>query len=386
MPWKSTDAMDQRIKFVIEAKRAQVSFQGLCKIFGIHRSTGYKWLRRHEQVQSLMLLQEQSRRPHSSPSKTPDEIEKRVKELRERYGWGGKKLQVLLAGDGIGISVATVNRILQRNGLINLEDSHSPAIKRFERERPNDLWQMDFKGDYIMDWGRCYPLSILDDHSRYAVGLYALASTEGNQVKGCLVRTFQEFGVPEGILVDHGVPWWHCGNARGLTRLAVDLIKQGVKLYYSGIGHPETQGKVERFHRTLKKSMKHRGLPRQLKDWESALKEFQDEYNYVRPHEGIGMVTPAKRYQKSRHSYQPDPPEWEYPMGAIVMRLNTQGSLYYNGRTYYVCKPLMNERVLIEPFENSLLVTFRHMHIREINLITGRSKGLIKPKGVSTMS
>lgn len=380
MPWQSSSVMEERIKFVVCASQDDVNFSALCRDFGISRSTGYKWLKRYQATGSFADIKEHSRRPHTVPHRTPPEEEERVIILRLRYGWGGKKLRELLLQEDLDLNVTTINRILKRNGLINPKNGHSLAIKRFERSHPNELWQMDFKGEYRLNQKYCYPLSIIDDHSRFGLGLFALPGQNGSAVYSCLIRTFENFGIPEAMLMDHGTPWWSTTNNHGLTWLSVNLIKQGIKLYFSGIGHPQTQGKVERFHRTLAQAVRHQGRPMTFSGWKKLLNCFLDEYNHIRPHEALDMATPAERYQPSSKDYNPHPPEWEYPPGAIVRSLNTQGCLDYNQRRFFVCEALAEQKVRIEPVKNKLLVSFRNMYIREINIKTGRSTSLLTPR------
>ncbi len=362
MPWKVTNVMEERIKFIVRALNRDTVFSDLCKEFGVSRSTGYRWLNRYQECCNIFEVKELSRKPHRSPTKTSSEHETRVKALRLRYGWGAKKLRVILGQEGVDLPVITINRILKRQGLVKPEICHRPALKRFERACPNELWQMDFKGDYALRSGRCYPLSILDDHSRFVVGLYALANQKGESVSSCLVDTFERYGLPEAMLMDHGTPWWSNTNGYGLTWLAVSLIKQGIRLYNSGIRHPQTQGKVERFHRTLKDSIRHVGKvsncgkPKTIPEWEKALERFSKDYNFKRPHEALAMRVPADRYKSSPWKYNPNPAEWEYPPGAIVKRLNPQGCLGYNGGRYFVCEALSKEYVQLERVESSLLV------------------------------
>jgi transposase InsO family protein len=389
MSWKATSVMEERIKFIVRALSEGVSISGLCAEFGVSRTTGYRWLNRYRSCGNIYEMKELSRRPHHSPTRTFSDHETRIKALRLRFGWGAKKLKVLLEQEGINLPVITINRILKRSDLINKKDGHRPALRRFERSGPNELWQMDFKGDYAVCSGRCYPLSILDDHSRFIVGLYALGEQTGESVNACLVNTFERYGLPEAMLMDHGTPWWSNTNGYGLTWLAVSLIKQGIRLYKSGFRHPQTQGKVERFHRTLKDSIAHvgrvsnSGNPRTLAEWEKALNRFSEEYNCQRPHEALAMRVPADRYQSSPRQYDPIPAEWEYPLGAMVKRLNTQGCLDYNGGRYFVCEALSNEYVQLERVENSLLVKYRHMYVREIFIETGRSAPLILPVSIN---
>ncbi|MCP4568703.1 MAG: IS481 family transposase [FCB group bacterium] len=379
MPWKCVDVMEERIKFIFLALQKGANFSRLCYNFGISRPTGYLWLNRYLESGSFAAVGELSRRPHHTANKTSRDLESRVIALRRKHGWGARKLRELLLRDGLDMKEATINRILKRNDLIKPEDSHRPALKRFERERPNELWQMDFKGDYKADEGRCYPLSLLDDCSRFAVGLYALSRQNTPVVYNSLVHAFETYGVPEAMLMDHGVPWWSTTNGHGLTRLSVRLVKQGIKLRFSGVRHPQTQGKVERFHRTLEHAVNHHGKPTSMSGWKQMFTYFIDEYNRIRPHEALQMDVPANRYKPSPKAYNPNPPEWEYPLGSTVKRLNPQGCFDYRHRRLFVCEALGGERVQIQKTDNKLLVKFRNVYIREINTKNGRSVSLLTP-------
>ncbi len=377
MPWKVTDVMEQKIHFVTQAAVPGANISALCRESGISRPTGYYWLKRYREADSVTALEERSRRPKHSPRRTAGWIEARVVQLRQRHGWGGKKLQVLLQREGVHLSVATVNRILQRQGCVERRYAHQPAEGRFERSRPNELWQMDFKGAFGCSGGRCYPLAILDDCTRYSVGLYALRSTRLDPVQACVRKTLVRYGLPEALLLDHGAPWWSTTNGWGLTRLSVDLIKQGIDLIYGRVRHPQTQGKVERFNRTLSESIFHRGRPQQWEEWEGFLKRFRREYNHVRPHESLQMGVPAQHYRRSRRGYNRRPAAWEYPIGLQVRQLQSQGCLYHGGRYYFVCEALAGEAVGIEELEDKLLVRYRHMYVREINLRTRQTRALV---------
>ncbi len=376
MPFSSTDVMEERIRFVVEALKRRGSFAGLCRQYGVSRPTGYRWLSRYLEVGSFALLGERSRRPKASPSRTSPEHEEAAIRLRGKYGWGARKLKVLLEREGIGLSEATINRILSRNGLVRDRDRHKPAVKRFERAKPNELWQMDFKGPY----GKCYPLAIIDDHSRYSLGLYALGSTGAQGVYGSLVGTFESYGLPVAMLMDHGVPWWSTTNAHGLTWLSVALIRQGIDVLYGAVRHPQTQGKVERFNRTLSGAVIHHGRRSGLCDWQGFFDEFRHDYNHVRPHEALDMEVPAQRYEASAREYRSKVREWEYPAGSVVSRLNSQGCVGYLGRRYFVSEALACQRVRLEEVEDKLLVSYRHMYVREIDVALGTTRALVAPK------
>ena len=379
MPWKETNVMEQKIRFVIRAVEGGESVSSLCREFGISRPTAYRWINHYKDAGSVESLNERSRRPLVSPLKTPAEIEDRVIDLRRRYRWGGKKLAVLLSREGIELSTSTINRIIRRNGLLPRRDCQGVGIKRFEWAHPNELWQVDFKGPVKLAEGLCHPLSMIDDHSRFAVGLFPLAGQRTQPVKACFTRVFEQYGVPDAVLMDHGTPWWTSARGTGLTRLSIFLIKQGVRIYHSRFCHPQTQGKVERFHRTLGQYLYHHGKPENFKEMSKQLGGFRKEYNEFRPHEALSMAVPIDRYRPSVREYNACPPEWEYPDGALLRRLNSTGAMRLAGRSYFVSLALAGERVAIERLAETILVKYRHMYVRELEIKTGRSKSLVLP-------
>jgi transposase InsO family protein len=380
MPWKQTNAMEERIRYVVRAERRDNSLNELSAEFGVHRTTGWRWRKRLEQIGRIEELGEHSRRPLRSPRQTSEELQNEILELRQKHGWGALKLQVLLEREGQKVAVATINRVLARHGMIRPEDSHRPAFRRFERSTPNQLWQMDFKGikeGTAAQHGTIYPLSILDDHSRFLVGLFALRDPNGEMTLQCLRKAFEPYGLPEAMLMDHGTPWWSTSNGHGLTHLTVALMKQGIRLYFSGIRHPQTQGKVERMHRTMQQALERdsEGFP----GWESWTEKFRDEYNQLRPHQALEMAVPAQRYQPSPRVYQDNPPAWEYESGAEVRRLNSQGCVKYRSQRYFVCEALAGEQVAVERLQGRVLVRYRQTYVREIEIETGRTRPLVIP-------
>jgi transposase InsO family protein len=371
------DVDEQRMQFVIRAASGQERISALCREFGISRPTGYLWRRRYLETRTLGELAERSRRPRRSPGRTAPWKEQRVVALRQQTGWGAKKLRVLLREEErIALPVRTIHRILERHELLS-EDCHGAASQRFERGAPNELWQMDSKGKYPLADGECHALSILDDHSRYAVGLYALSALTAGQAYPCLVDTFRSYGVPQAMLMDHGSLWWASANGWGLTWLSVRLIEQGIRLLYGRLAHPQTQGKVERFHRTLGEALRHRGVPRQFGAWPAALADFQASYNYRRPHEALSMQRPAERYRPSLRSYQEQVRTWEYPAGSDVRRVNVNGAVPEAGQKWFVCEALASQYVRVERFDGKLLISYRNMYIREIDLERRRTRPLV---------
>lgn len=378
MPWRTESVMDQRVEFVLRARTGNESVSGLCREYEISRPTGYLWLNRYREVGSVSGLGEHSRRPLHSPQRTGEEIEAAVVAVRDKTGWGGPKIAKVLERQGVYVAPATAQRIVQRAGRVVKSKVEKTSL-RFAREQCNELAQMDFKGEYTLPVEKCYPLSFLDDCSRYLHSLWPLPSTGGEGVKQSLEGYFREHGVPLSILMDHGTPWFSTMNQHGLTRVAVWLIKQGVVLRYSGVGHPQTQGKVERFHQTLKARTRHRGLPVTMGEWQRWAWEFWYEYNFERPHEALGMKTPGEVYKPvNLRPYDEQPREWEYT-GGTVSRLNTQGMLRYRQQTYFVSEALATELVRVDELDGKLLVTFRHMTVREIEVRTGKSTAVLIP-------
>ena len=383
MPWKRMSVDEQRLQFGVRAVSGKESMAALCQEFGIARPTGYLWRRRYQRSGSFTALRELSRRPHHSPRRTAAWKEQRVVALRQQTGWGAKKLHVLLRDEEqVAIPVRTIHRILERRGQVP-EGEHAAAPGRFERSAPNELWQMDSKGKYPLPQAAGHPLSILDDHRRYAVGLYALPDLTAEQAWPCLVETFRSYGVPQSLLMDRGSLWWSEQNGWGLTWLSVQLNEQGIRLIYGRVCNPQTQGKVERFHRTLGGELRHRGLPRRGAEWPPLLAEVRHDYNQRRPHEALGMRRPSELYQPSRQPYQERPPQWEYPSGSEVKRLNRQGMWEDGGRRWFVCQALAGQAVRIERVEAKVRVSYRHMYIREIDPQGGCTRPLVVERGAS---
>jgi len=365
MPWRTMDVHEQRVEFVVAAARKSKPFGSLCQEFGISRPTGYLWLRRYQR-HGVQGIAERSRKPLASPGRTDAVLEQRVVEVRLRYpDWGARKLRVVLAREGVELARNTIHRILLRHDLVKQVDQHPAAQQRFEREQPNELWQMDFKGP--KGWPQPVgPLSVLDDHSRYVILLAANGNTDGQPVREQLETAFYSCGVPEAMLMDHGTPWWSQQAPSGRTKLSLWLMRQGIRLCWSGIRHPQTQGKVERFHGSLQRALNRRGFPGQhLQAW---LDAYRWEHNHVRPHEALHMKTPASVWRPSRRRYDAHPPRWEYPSGAWVLKVDPQGKIEVQGRKWKISKALCGEWVHLVAVEHRVLVYYCATLFREIDL------------------
>ncbi len=351
------------------AMKPDSNISSLCRRYEISRKTGYKWLERAaESLTSSRPLQDQSRRPHSSPGQTPAQIEARVVQLRqERPQWGGRKLKRVLEDSGLTTVPApsTITGILHRNGLIKAEESEKHgAFQRFERAAPNELWQMDFKGHFAVDTGRCHPLTILDDHSRYALGVFACANERGSTVREHLVTVFRRYGLPQAILCDNGAPWGTAGADERHTELTVWMLQIGVSVLHGRPYHPQTQGKDERFHRTLKAEVltqRFENLPR----CQIRFDNWRPEYNWVRPHHALNLDVPGKHYHSSRREYTERLPVADYGgAGVEVRKVDENGSISLWGERWKIGQAFSGQRVAIEATltENVYHVIF-HGHV-----------------------
>src|SRR6266404_3256738 len=370
--WKAENMSEQRVKFAIRASSGQEEMKALCQEFEISRPTGYLWRKRYRECERVGELTEMSRRPHRSPNQTGAEQEQRVLALRHQYpDWGARKLMELLKREQLELPRITVHRILLRNGLVRERDRHRAAMKRFEREAPNQLWQMDFKGMPDKRMG-CLPLVVLDDHSRYLLGLFDTTSTQAQPVQENLTTVFRRDGLPEAMLMDHGTPWWNMQSSSGWTWLTVWLMKQGIRLYLSGYRHPQTQGKIERCNGSLEAAMSKRPKP-DGQSWQCWLDAYRQEHNHVRPHEALQMDVPARRWKPSLRAFQQEHDLWEYPDPIHVRKVRENGGVSLRGQSYFVSRALIGENVQLEFFEERAIVWFCCTLVREFDFQTGNS-------------
>lgn len=362
--------MSSRQEFLSLVQRPGSNFSRLCRGFGISRKTGYKWLQRSRQVGSTE-LGDRSRRPRHSPSRSAAEVEQQVLAVRDQYGWGARKIKWCLERDQqMVVAKSTVHSILQRYGRITAAEPVTSCYQRFEQERPNQLWQMDFKGHFALGNGaRCHALTVLDDHSRYSLCLQACRNEQTGTVQERLTATFRRYGLPERMLMDNGSPW---GNDREhqFTPLTVWLLHLGVGVSHSRPYHPQTQGKDERFHRSLKVEVLARRSFADFDRMQSRFDEWRHCYNHVRPHEALAMAVPASRYQVSHRSFPEQLPLLEY--GAIdqVRKVQIDGKIFFRNREFRVGKAFRGYPVALRPtLEDGLYEIYFATHrIRTIDL------------------
>lgn len=351
MPWKEVSLMSQRREFVTLATAENANIRHLCRCFGISSATAYKWLHRFRS-DGANGLENRSRRPHHSPSRTAAEMEEAVTKLRRKHpAWGGRKLEARLfeLGHAVVPSASTITAILQRHQLLDPQESAKhQAFVRFERAAPNELWQMDFKGEFKLSQGRCYPLTILDDHSRFAVALQACARNTKNITQTAMIKVFRRYGLPEWITCDNGSPWGSGGRSY-YTALGVWLLRLGIGISHSRPHHPQTQGKDERFHRTLEAEVLRYQQGANLAEWQLHFDQWRIIYNTERPHEALSMAVPASRYQPAQRRYPENLPAIEYGPADIVRKVRHYGHIKFEGREYHVGSAFYGLHVALRP-------------------------------------
>jgi len=350
MPFQSRSVMSSRKEFIEQVLRGEINMRRLCRRYGVSPTTGYKWLNRWEEGDES--LADRSRRPLKSPMKTREEIEGLILDIRENHPvWGARKIKRRLEdlGERNIPSPSTITEILRRNGRINdVEAAKHAPWKRFEKDEPMELLQMDFKGHFLIGTGRCHPLTVLDDHSRFALGLQACSNEKTEPVRECLREVFRRYGLPRAIITDNGSPWAFPGS-RALTRLEIWLIRLGIEVKKSGASHPQTMGKDERLHRSLKAEVLQGKHFRNIEECQEAFDNWRHVYNYERPHQGIGMEVPAKRFRPSKIDFPEKLPEIEYSPGDVVRIVRSEGVIRFRGRKYWLGRSLIGLPVAVRP-------------------------------------
>lgn len=374
MAWQPKDLMDVKREFVELAMQEGANRRELCRRFGIGAKAAYALLKRFAQ-EGPAAYRPRSRRPLTSPARTGLAMEQAVVALRQEHpAWGGRKIARRLAdlGHTQVPPASTITAILHRHGLITVQASlDATPWLRFEHELPNALWQIDFKGDFALAQQRCYPLTLLDDHSRFNLALQACASVGAACVKPHLIRVFERYGMPVRINADNGAPW---GSPRlaghGLSELSVWLIRLGVRVSHSSPYHPQTNGKIERFHRSFKSEVLAGRSFSDLQEAQLAFERWRSVYNHERPHEALGMKSPDKRYQPSSRAYPNSLPEIEYPQGDTVAVVKHNGEVVVHGHKIKVPNSLLRMPIAFRSDPNrdgGLDVFFCHQRFMQLD-------------------
>ncbi len=372
MPFHEVSRMVSKLEFVRLGSAEGANVRLLCRRFGVAPATGYKWLARYAE-RGLAGLEERSRRPHRSPCRSEPGVEAAVLAVRAQHpAWGGRKIRarLLQAGAEMAPAPSTITAILRRHGEpVGAHGGGRADWTRFEQPRPNALWQMDHKGHVAMaDGRRLHPLTVLDDHSRYALVLKACTDQRTGSVREALVEAFRRYGLPEAIITDNGAPWGN-GPGQPFTPLGVFLIDQGIRIAHARPYHPQTMGKDERFHRTLK--LEAMGGP-PFADAPAAQKVFERWraiYNHERPHEALDLRPPASRYQPSPRSYRETPEPIDYAPQDQVRTVQDGGRISFKGLTRRVPHAFKGRPVALRPSQadGCYDVFYRHQKIATLD-------------------
>lgn len=348
MPWEEKTVEQTRRTFVGEANSCEMSFSALCRKYGITRATGYKWVSRYAEGEPM---QDRSHCAFHIPNRTESGMELKILGQREQHpAWGARKIKRRLENLGeVEVPAAsTIAGILKRNGCIDPKESlkHKP-YQRFERELPNELWQVDFKGDFGMgNAQRCHPLTIIDDHSRYALGLDAKANQRLEGVQDSFIRAFCRYGLPHSILCDNGNPW---GNAQciGYTSFEVWLLQLDILPIHGRIMHPQTQGKDERFNQTVKRELLSRIRIEDVQHAQKVFDPWRRMYNEERPHEALNMDVPATHYKPSERPYPQKLPDYKYEPEWQLRGVNSAGFVCIHNRKHFLSEAFANRVIAL---------------------------------------
>jgi transposase InsO family protein len=347
----------------------------LCRRFGISRDKGYKWLGRYE-AEGRAGLADRSRRPRASLMRTAAAVEAEVLRIRAESNdaWGGRKIAHVLKRSFDNVPAAsTITAILRRHGkLEERRHQHPGPYQRFERDHPNDLWQMDFKGNFAIGHRRCHPLTVLDDHSRYALAIAACSNEQDETTRHCLVAIFRRYGLPLAMLMDNGSPWGDTGGEHQ-TMFTVWLMRLGIRVSHGRPYHPQTQGKDERFHRSLIAEVLNGKSFGDLAQCQQAFDRWRPIYNTERPHEALGLAVPADRYRMSPRPYPEALPAIEYAAGDIVRKVDIAGKISFKNRAWRIGKAFRGQFIALRPTVKDGLFTIHYCahHIATIDLNGG---------------
>lgn len=364
MPWKETCPMDERIQFIADCLRGELSMSGLCRKYEISRKTGYKWVERFNDGGRPSLRDHSRARRHQH--RIAEAIVLLLVDARKRHPtWGPRKLLFELERRYPRLVLpasSTVGAILKRQGLISVRRRRPKAVPYTAPfigcDRPNSVWCADFKGSFGLGTGRrCHPLTISDAYSRYLLRCEGLSRTDESQVRPIFESAFCEFGRPLAIRTDNGPPFATVA-AGGLSRLAIWWIKLGIRPERIAPGQPQQNGRHERMHRTLKQETT-KPPARTLADQQVLFDRFRRIYNDERPHEALAMHPPWTAYERSARHYPVKLREPEYPASVSVRSVNHKGALKWQGRMLYLAETLANEHVALEEIgDNSWRVYF----------------------------
>jgi putative transposase len=364
MPWRQVSTMEQRMQFVLEYQSELFTMTELSEQYGISRKTAHKWIARYD-AEGVVGLLDRSRRPHHYPQATDPTVVEALVALRKRHPrWGAKKLLAIAARREPGTawpSRSTVCALLKQRGLVGTRRRRSrwPAIAtpRMAITQSNDVWTTDFKGEFRTgDGAYCYPLTLRDGFSRFALRCDALLSPSGAETRRRFERAFHRYGLPLCIRSDNGEPFAGTGLA-GLSQLAVWWMRLGIVPERIAPGHPEQNGSHEQFHAVLKAATT-RPPAAHATAQQHRFRRFCQEYNYERPHEALAGEVPARYYQPSPRPLPTRLPALEYPAHLEVRRVSNYGCVRWHVHRLFLSNALAGEDVAFEEIDDGLWTIF----------------------------
>lgn len=369
MPWECKTLEHTRQEFITKAIAKTDSISALCREYGISRPTAYKWIERYKNGENLS---DKSHEPLFKPLKTLPHTEEVILDARIQHPtWGARKLKRFLENKGYEElpAISTISNILKRNGCISKQasDTHTPW-KRFEKDFPNQLWQMDYKGHFAMlNAERCHPLTILDDHSRYSLCVDAKNDEKWITTKASIERVFCEYGLPNAILCDNGKPWGDSNNGYSLFDLW--MMQLNILPIHGRPFHPQTQGKEERFHRTMKTDLLSRVPMHNIEHAQREFNSFRHCYNNERPHGALNLDVPAKHYKPSKRTYNELLYEPQYDDGECLRKVNYKGYISINRHRYYLGETFINKylKIVYQP-DDIVALCYGAFQIAKIDL------------------
>jgi len=387
MPWKENCTVDLRTELVRLVRRDGLSVTSAGASLGVSRKTAHKWLSRFEEGGRAALC-DQSRAPRTHPNQTSDEMRDLVIAVRKKHPrWGPRKVLDRLVLDGWDRadlpSPSTVSDLFASKKLVKPARRRSPLVSgggvNARSTDPNDLWTVDFKGDFKLGNGvRCYPLTIQDHHSKYVLSVRACESTGAAGVRDAFRLVFKTYGVPRRILSDNGVPFAAPG-VTGLSRVAIDWLKQDIIIERTRSASPQDNGSHERMHRDLKAETT-RPPCRTMRGQQCRMTSWSQRRNNERPHEALDGLTPSMVYEPSVRAYNPAPADWEYPGHWEVRKVQQNGMLRWRTGEVFISSALRSERVGLEEIDDGIWrLCYRGLQIGLLNERDPRGTRLVVP-------
>lgn len=370
MAWNERTKAEMRTEFVKQALEGKETKTALCQKYGISRPTGDKWIERYQHDECLTDL---SRKPHSIANKISEDMENTIVRYRKQYpAFGAAKIHRIMLNNGIQSPpcIKTINNVFHRHNLISKAASQAatPYI-RFSKSRPNEMWQADYKGHFLMDNAtRCHPLNIIDDHSRFNLCCEALGNETFQELQPVMIRLFREYGMPEIFLCDNGNPWG-TSQTVGFTSFEVWMMELGILVIHGRPLHPQTQGKDESFNRSFTRECLKLHTFQDLQDAQKKFDAYRQLYNNIRPHHALELNVPSAYYEKSKLEYPEQIDSWDYGSGYSVVKVKDSGYVNIFGQGYFLSEAFRGKHIGIREsrIEGQFTLEFRQFIIARVD-------------------